>query len=204
MKRENLISYAANFVSFLLDQFQTDIDKIVLFGSVARGDFDDESDIDLFVDTKKEIQKDVLKTLSFFRMSETQKKWELKGLKNELSIKVGDLNKWKLKRDILTDGIILYGKFKELPDTVEYYLLIKPSFKKFSRSKKVSLWRSLYGYSQKTNSKTYKTKGIVNEVDGKRIESGIIIKMTNKKQVLDFLNKEKISYTVNEIWSDNL
>jgi len=100
MKRENLISYAANFVSFLLDQFQTDIDKIVLFGSVARGDFDDESDIDLFVDTKKEIQKDVLKTLSFFRMSETQKKWELKGLKNELSIKVGDLNKWKLKRDI--------------------------------------------------------------------------------------------------------
>ncbi len=205
MKRQSLISYAMNFASFLLDEkISQGIDNIILFGSVARGDFDEESDIDIFVDTKKNIEEDVHKVMSLFNQSEIQKKWELKGIKNEISVKVGDLSKWRLRRGIITDGILLYGKFKDIAKDIEYYLLLTLSFRKFRQSQKVKLWRKLYGYKQKVGKKIYHSKGIVDKSDTKRLENCLIVPMKNKKEILDFLNKEGIKYSVNEIWSDNI
>ncbi len=194
-----------NFASFLLDEkISQGIDNIILFGSVARGDFDEESDIDVFVDTKKNIEEEVRKVMSLFNQSEIQKKWELKGIKNEISVKVGDLSKWRLRRDIITDGILLYGKFKDLAKDIEYYLLLTLSFRKFKQSQKVKLWRKLYGYKQKVGKKIYHSKGIVDISGTKRLENCLIVPMKNKKEILDFLNKEEIKYSVNEIWSDNI
>lgn len=202
MKRESLISYAMSFASFLLDDLAEEIDRIILFGSVARGTHDKDSDIDLFIDTKKNLEKTVQKSLSLFLRSEVNRKWELKGMKAELSVKVGELKKWKLRRDVISDGILLYGKMKDVPEDTEYYLLLKPSFRKFTQSHKVKLWRRLYGYKQKVGSKSYVTEGLVEKLGGRRIENGILLPMKNKKEVLDFLNKERIPYTVNELWSD--
>lgn len=205
MKREELISYAISFVSFLLDsKIFKHIDKIILFGSVSRGDFDEESDIDIFIDTNEEISDDVKKQLNLFKQSETQKKWELKGLKNELSLKIGDLDKWKLKRDMISNGIMLYGKYKQVPENIKYYLLIKPTVSKLKLGKKIKIWRKLYGYKQKVGPKIYITKGLVEKLDGKRLESGILVPIEKKNEIITYLNKEKIDYTINEIWSDNL
>lgn len=205
MKEEELIAYSANFVAFLIEEeIIKDIDTIILFGSVARGNFDEESDIDIFIDTKKDIEKEVLKTLALFKKSRIYKKWELKGIKNEISIKVGEMKKWALKRDVLSDSIILYGKYKEMPDNVEYYLLIRPSFKKFNKSKQVKIWRKLYGYRQKVGKKTYNSPGLIENTGGRRLENGLIVPMKDKKVVIEFLNKMKVEYTVNEIWSDTL
>lgn len=205
MKKEELVAYSASFVSLLLEEEITkDIDTIILFGSVARGNFDEESDIDLFVDTKKDLEKEVLKTLALFKKSSIYKKWELKGIKNEISIKVGEIKKWELKRDVLSDSIILYGKYKEMPENIEYYLLIRPSFKKFNKSKQVKIWRKLYGYKQKVGKKIYSTPGLIENSKGKRLENGLIVPMKDKKVVIEFLNKMKVEYTVNEIWSDTL
>lgn len=205
MNQNNLIAYATSFVSFVLDhEVSAEINRAILFGSVARGAFDEESDIDLFIDTKGEIENEIRTLLCLFQDSDTQKKWDLKGIKNELSVKVGDLDKWKLKRDMITDGIILYGKFKEIPENIEYYLLITPSFKKFSKSQKVKIWRNLYGYKQKVGKKVYKTQGLLEKSNGKRIENGMLVRMSNKKDIVGFLNKKRINYAVNEIWSDSL
>ena len=205
MKQNNLIAYATSFVSFVLDDaVSAKISRIILFGSVARCTFDEESDIDLFIDTKEDLESEIKRTLYLFQNSDIQKKWDLKGIKNDLSIKTGDLDKWKLKRDIITDGIILYSKFKEIPENAEYYLLITPSFKKFSKSQKVKIWRNLYGYKQKVGKKVYKTEGLLKKLNGKRVENGIIVKMSNKKHIVDFLNKKRVNYTVNEVWSDSL
>lgn len=205
MKKENLVSYAMGFASFLLDEkIAKDIDRIILFGSVPRGTFDEESDVDFFIDTKKEIEAEVQAILSLFNRSEVRKKWELKGIKNELSVKTGDLAKWKLRRDILTDGIILYGKYKELPENIEYYVLIQPSFAKFKKVHKVKIWRKLYGYRQKVGKKTYQTRGLIERLGGKRVESGIIVPTKSKSELLSFLNSREIGYTINELWSDNL
>ena len=206
MDRETLISYANAFVSFLLDtEISKNIDKIILFGSVARGDFDEESDIDIFIDTLKDIGGGVERILNLFMESETYNKWKLRGIKNEISIKTGKLEEWALRRDVISNGIILYGKYNELPEDVKYYLMIKVRFEKMERNTKIKLWRKLYGYRQKIGQKKYETTGLVNELGGKKLErSLLLIPMEKKNEIIKFLNKNKLSYTVNEIWSDNL
>ena len=61
MKQTNLIAYAAHFVSFVLDHgVLQKINRIILFGSVARDIFDEESDIDIFIDVienEKKLEK---------------------------------------------------------------------------------------------------------------------------------------------------
>lgn len=206
MDREALISYAGSFVSFLLDtKISKKLDNVILFGSVARGDFDEESDIDIFVDTDKNINKELERILNLFKESETCKKWRLKGVKNDISLKTGKLEKWSLRRNVISNGIILYGKYKEMPEDVKYYLLIKLKFRKMERKKKIKLWRKLYGYTQKVGIKKYESRGLVEELGGKKLEKSlIIIPMGRKNEIIKFLNRNKVNYTVNEIWSDNL
>lgn len=203
MKRENLIAYSVNFVSFLLDNLGKDINQVILFGSVARGDFDNESDIDLFIDTKTDEEK-IRNLFSLFKKSEIQRKWELKGLKHEISLKIGNLNEWKLKRSIISDGIVLYGKFAGIPEKIEHYALFNLSFGGIKKSRQVKLWRKLYGYKQKVGKRIYETRGLVKELQGRRFESTITIPNKNTQIITDFLKKEKIKYIATEIWSDSL
>jgi len=205
MKKEELIAYVMNFASFIIkEKIGKDIDRIILFGSVARGDFDKESDIDVFIESQKNIEKEIENLLLIFMKSEIQKKWELKGLKNEISLKIGKLDEWELKRSIISDGILLYGKFEEFPDKMKQYVLFELKFDKFNRNKKVSLWRKLYGYKQKVENKSYLTNGLVSKIGGKKMASGIIIPGNKTKEILDFLNKEKIKYNIRDIWTDKI
>ena len=114
MERSDLISYAINFVSFLIRE-KTNIDKIILFGSVARNDFDDESDIDLFIDTKLD-KNEIESILELYEKSEDNKKYRLESVNNKISLKIGKLGEWKsIKRSIISNGILLYGKYEEMP-----------------------------------------------------------------------------------------
>lgn len=206
MKRESLISYALSFVSYLFNkEIAKRINKIILFGSVARGDFDDESDIDLFIDTDEKSEKEIEKELSVFKKTETQRKWELKGLKQNISLKMGNLDEWKsLKRSIISDGVLLYGKFEQAPEGIKQYSLFELKFGKLARNKKVILWRRLYGHNQKANGKIYSTKGKLYEFEGKRIEKGIVVPAGKVREAIDFLEKEKIKYTIRDVWSDGI
>lgn len=205
MNRESLIGYSMNFASFLIDNMVgKHIKKIILFGSVARGDFTKESDIDIFIDTDKENEKEIGKQLKLFTQSKANEIWKLKGVENEISIKVGDLNKWSLKRSIVSSGILLYGKYKEVPENVKYYVIISMSLEKLNYASQMSLWRRLYGYKQKIGRKTYETKGLLNKLEGKKIGKAVILVPSQAKiEIIDFLNKNKVKYTINDLWSDN-
>lgn len=206
MNKFELISYAMDFCSFLLRSNVGDrINRIILFGSVVRGDFDKESDVDIFVDSKYKIEKDVNKVLKSFELSDVNEKWQLKGIRNPLSVKVGVLEKWKLRRSVISDGIVLYGKYVEMPKNVKYYLLLSLDFKGLDRNKKISVWRKLYGYRQKIGSRSYVSKGLLSEVNGKKIDKGVIVVPSeNKDKVIEFLKKNKIKHRINEIWSDTV
>ncbi len=204
MKRHNLIAYASSFTSFLLDTFTGRIDRILLFGSVARGDFDTESDIDVFVDTPEHKEQEINRILSLFKESEVHRKWELKGLTSELSLKVGRLAEWKLRRSVISDGVLLYGKFKDIPEKVEHYLLLSLSFAHIPKSKQVKLWRKLYGYKQKVGKKIYTTEGLLSKLDGKRLEGVSIVPVKNSREIMAFLKEHKVTYTLNEMFSDTL
>jgi len=204
MERTSIIGYAMSFASFLLDsKIGGRINKIILFGSVARGDYSKESDIDLFIDTDEKIEKEIDKLLVLFDSSRISESWKLKGIKNEISVKTGKLKKWSLRRNVISSGLMLYGKYNEIPEKVNYYAMIKMDVKKFRTSKQMRIWRKLYGYRQKIGSKVYTGKGLVEKTGGKKIGKAVIlIPMENRKEIIGFLNKNKVSYTVNELWSD--
>ena len=79
MKRNKLISLAQSFVAFLIES--VDIDQAILFGSIVNNDFDNESDIDLFIETNKKKENKIRKILEKFEKSETYEKYTLRGIK---------------------------------------------------------------------------------------------------------------------------
>ena len=180
------------------------INKIILFGSVARGDFNPESDIDLFIDADKRLEKEINNLLLLFKFSEAQKVWEMKKVTNGLSLKVGSLSQWGLRREVISSGIILYGKFQELPEKTKYYAL----FQIESGNKKVAhqmrIWRKLYGYTQKIGKKRYTFKGLIDQFQGRKLGKAVfIVPMENRREVIVFLNKSKVKYSIHELWSDS-
>ncbi|MBI2669441.1 nucleotidyltransferase domain-containing protein [Candidatus Woesearchaeota archaeon] len=179
------------------------INKIILFGSVARGDFTEKSDVDIFADADEKLESDVLKILKLFDASRARETWKLKNVMNEISVKVGNLQKWRLRREVISSGIMLYGKYSEIPEKTKYSALITLDVRKKSTAEQMQIWRNLYGYAQKIANKTYSAAGLVQEAGGKKLGKAIIlIPMERRIQILQFLNKNRVHYSLHEIWSD--
>ena len=202
--KSRMIAYALDFTSFLLES-RVEPKKVILFGSVVTGESDRESDIDIFIDIDESEEKKIRNVLKIFDKTFGDK-WRLKGVQNQLSLKVGNLDKWpKLKRSIQSYGILLYGKYSETPENMKSYLLFRLNFSRMPRAKKVSIWRKLYGYSQKVGRKNYEKKGIIESLGGKKVEKSVVLIPTgNSQKFKEFLNKNRVDFLVNEIWSDNL
>ena len=201
MKQNELISKALMFAGFLIDKVPK-IDSILLFGSVARGDFDKESDIDIFVETDEE-KENIQKILNLFNSSMINENFSIKGINNDIVVKAGRLEEWgSLKDSILADGISLYNKYDASPEGLKHEYIFKISLDKLKRRKKVELWRQLYGYTQKVKSKTYDYPGIIVNKQGKKMANGIfLIPAKHKKTFTTLLKENKVSYELHEVWS---
>lgn len=202
MERSDLISYAIDFVSFLIRK-KPKINKIILFGSVARNEFDSESDIDLFVDTEL-TKNEVESILELYEISEDSRKYRLDGVNNKIRLKVGKLDEWKsIKRGVISNGILLYGKYEEMPKGIRNYALFKILIGKIQRKDKIKIWRKLYGYKQKVGKKVYYSRGLIEENNGRKITPGLFLTPIEKSQdMIDFLKKNKIDYEVKEVFMD--
>lgn len=201
--QNELISYAESFAAFLLKDksIGNNISKIILFGSVARGDFDDESDIDIFIETSLS-EKLFQKQLDLFNKSRISEYYRLSGIKNEIVLKVGKLKRWKgLHESIAENGIILYGKYEEKQKELLHFTLFKISVEKRKFSSKVKIWRQLYGYKQKVGKKIYISPGLLQKLDAVKLAKGIfLVPFYNRQKVLDFLDKCKVSYEMLDIY----
>ncbi|MEW5896256.1 MAG: nucleotidyltransferase domain-containing protein [Nanoarchaeota archaeon] len=209
MKSNNLIAYAMDFASFLIQNIddKEKINSVLLFGSTAREDFSEESDIDIFIDTKnKEMEKVAEEILSKFQRSiKYTKYWKLLGIANEISLKTGELEKWELKESIISDGIVLYGKY--LPMTkmeAKPYVIFELKIKG-NRRDKIRIWRKIYGYTQKVNEKSYESRGLVREYDGKKIgKATFIIPLEHIQRMAKYLSQNKVLYSTYKIWSNTI
>ncbi|HLC84757.1 MAG TPA: nucleotidyltransferase domain-containing protein [Candidatus Nanoarchaeia archaeon] len=201
-----IIGYAMSFASFLIDSpLGEKINKIILFGSAARGDFTSESDVDIFVDCDQTLERELEKLLTLFTSSQTYKIWALKNVHHEISLKVGDLSTWSLRREVISSGVILYGKYSEQLATAKYYALIGiEGLSKKGTAEQMHIMRKLYGYTQKVGKKKYSTEGLLRTVGGMKLGRGVLaLPMDHRQQVLSFLTKNKISYKIYEVWSDS-
>lgn len=203
MKKSELISYAASFAAFLLrnEEIANTISRIILFGSSIRGDFDKESDIDMFIETGIS-EKKIQKQLDLFTKSRVHEMYSLAGIQNEIVLKVGRLEKWAgLHESIVEDGVLLYGKYEESPQKLLHYTLFKISSGKKKISVKVKIWRKIYGYTQRVGKKVYASKGILEEWGCRRLAKGIFLApFHNRQRIVDFLDRNKISYEMVDVY----
>jgi predicted nucleotidyltransferase len=196
----NLEAYALAFVSFVLPKLKG-IDEIILFGSSVREEADETSDVDLFFNSlEKENEAIIKKELVKFYKSKVAEVFFLKGIKNPINVLVGNLNKWKLKRSIISEGIVLFGKYKSFPENLEGFVLVSIApIKDITKRNKII--RFLFGREEKTYSK----KGLIQELNGKKISPNVFtVPINHSKEIVSFLNKEKIDFNIFEFWSDEL
>jgi predicted nucleotidyltransferase len=200
--KSDLIAYAMSFTSFVLPKIK--VNEIILFGSVARGDYGKESDIDIFFDVdnnkEEEIKKILNNELIKFSKSKIAETWSLMGIKNDISIKVGKLDEWKLKRSIISEGIVLYGKYKELPNNLKksIYINIKP-IKDITKRNKII--RALFG----RRDEKYNNDGLIIKLNGKKLTpTSFMIPTDNTDEVFNILSKEKIDYQFFEMWGEKV
>lgn len=184
MKNEKLIAKAMDFSSFLIERIGREkIRRIILFGSAARNEAGEESDIDIFIDLVQDDKKttDEIKKAkeSFIASKKNKDYWELKGINNEFSLKIGTLDKWKtLKASIISNGLMLYGKFDILPENARNITIL--SFDSVRpESKRVTLSKKLFGYSQAGK----KYSGLVEKYGAEKIGKGVIIVPSEQEHI---------------------
>ncbi|MBS3136421.1 nucleotidyltransferase domain-containing protein [Candidatus Woesearchaeota archaeon] len=201
-KSRELIAYASAFASWIIPKVEAE--EVILFGSVARGDFAEESDIDIFInvsgDVKKQesAEKTARKELELFYASKIGEIWKLKGINHKISLKVGNLEQWQLKRSIVANGIVLYGRYKSMPKNTKAYtqFVLKPVQKISARNRVI---RTLFGRKEKG----YMTNGLVSEWGGKKLTPlSFVIPHAHTQEIIMYLNEDKVSYTLFEFWTD--
>lgn len=190
-----LISYAGTFVSYFIKKIKPNelkkINAIYLFGSVAQGDINKSSDVDIFVETNSKIEnldnikESYFKTIWF-------KNWEKLGISNEINIISGKLNDWKLKSSIEASGIILFGH--HTPSKFTKWQMINWTAPKDAKQR-VELQRKIFGYWGKD--KRY--AGLIEKEGWKRINSSAIL-VKSSDAILEILHKLKVRYELQDVY----
>ncbi len=202
-----LIAYSQDFSSFLMEKLGEKSDnvvQIILFGSVARGEAEKDSDVDLFIETIDSTLEERINEIKekFYSSVKVKKYWELLEVKNEFHLTIGKIKEWDdLKRSLIANGITLYGKYHGAPKLQHFYLfLVNPGTK---RSKNVSIWRSLYGYKQRVGNKIYEKEGLVKQYNGRKLARGVfIIPSEHASKLISFLKKNKFTYKIIQSWQE--
>ncbi len=198
---ETLKAYAARFTSFLIERFGEEtskIDNIILYGSVARGTADKESDVDIFVDTTHEIEEKVNEILEEFYDSREYTLFRSKGVDNEIELKIGELSEWDdLHRSISSTGKVLWGRYKITEEPIGTKHKIIFYWDKIGRSRS-SFLNKLYGYE----SKDKKVVGLLEKWDGKKIgKSSIMIPIQYKQNKLELIEEYDVNSKNIEVYS---
>lgn len=197
-----LKSYASYFVSYLLNNLKNleMIERIVLFGSVAKDQATKESDVDIFIEVKKKtkaLEEEIRKIEEQFYQSREAIIFKAREINNPLSIKMGKLNEWPdLSRSIASTGIIFYGPYKEskLPQGLKHFLIV--FWDKIGKNRGAFL-NKLYGFS--VGGKRY--KGLIEKFSGKKLgKSCIMIPIEYRDDFIGILQHYKVNAKIIEVY----
>ena len=201
-----LVAYAEDFASYLIENLGKEsefIKQIILFGSASRGETDENSDIDLFVNTDKKIEDKLNKIKEeFYNSIKFKKYWKLLNIQNEINLSVGKLEDWgDLKVSISANGIVLYGKFAGEAKLKHNYLFIVTPVK--DRNKSISVWRELYGYTQKAKKKEYIQEGLIKKYNGEKLSRGVFfIPVKHSQEIIRYLRSKKFGVQIIPFYSE--
>ncbi len=181
-KLEKFINKIKNFMDNKFSKYE-EIESIVLFGSLASGKFNEESDIDICVLFKRNTPKIMENTIFDYFLN----------LGKDLNYSIQcvfffpeNINNWDtiFIENILAEGQLLYGNpnyYEILIKTLEFrpYQILTLNLRALNSSAKMKLKRILYGYktTKKYSEKLYKYKkeGIVKKLQGMKLGRGSFI-----------------------------
>lgn len=208
MKQNELFAYTYNFISMIFEnrKIKDSLKQIILFGSIARGDFDEESDIDLFFEIKnefneKETEQLIKATINKFEIV-AEKTWNLRNINLPIKVIVGrddDITWENLKEEIKNYGLVLYGQYQEQK---ENKALISYSLKNLNQNEKMNCLRKLYGYTTKTKKKVYSNKGFISTIGAvKTATNQILAKIEDAKKIMALLKEFNVPCKVVKIYT---
>lgn len=207
--------YIAEIKSFFNDKVSkfSYIDSIILFGSYALVNCDENSDIDLCVIFKKETPQN-LETDIFRHLLDLSKKIDI--LVDVIFIYPEQIDTidHTLLESILAEGLLLYGNvyYKELllkNIKLQPFQIVNFNLKNMDMSNKMKFKRMLYGYktSREYSKKIYNyhRDGLVHKIKGQKLSSGTII---IPERSLPLIEKEFKGFNVNfsnfRIWKQKI
>ena len=206
----SLYAYIYDFLSVVFeeDSVRQKIDAIILYGSVAKGTSDAQSDIDLFFATKhrsnnQEVERMIKHALNSFEV-QSEKTWALRGQVQPISYIIGSLQDetWKSLRDeLISSGIVLYGSYHEAPSGIAHYALFSYSLASLERRHKMKFIRALFGYHLKKGRTLYTQQGLLERKGGIKLGSNAIL--VRQQDITDFkahFSQHKIRYKIMETW----
>ena len=196
--KTSAVACALDFTSFLLE-IGISPERVMLIESP--GHLGERTLVVEIADSEKE------KVETSFKAFEAAKgkEWRDNGV-SRIALKTGHLNNWpELRRSAEGSGILLFAQYAEAQRSLKQFVLFRLNFRGMSRDKKVSLWRKLYGYSQKVGRKRYEQKGLVEQLSGKKMEKGIVlIPAAASQQFTEFLSSNKVEFAAKKVWGDEL
>ena len=175
-----------------------DVKAIILYGSLARGEFTSRSDVDLFIlttdyNTQKEIYDKVIELESEI------------GRKIQPTIRtLAELQKTDtgLLQNIFQEGKILYLREPfDIPSAIllqqKPYLIYSFQISHLLQKDKARFNRQFYEQKRKG----YKYKGLLQEIGGQKLSAGcIIIPYAQKQKIEKFFKKFKVEFEQLKVW----
>jgi len=175
-----------------------DVKAIILYGSLARGEFTSRSDVDLFIltteyKTQKEIHDKVIELESEI------------GRNIQPTIRtIVELQKTDtgLLQNIFQEGKILYLREpSDIPSAIllqqKPYLIYSFQISSLLQKDKVRFNRQLYEQTKKE----YKYKGLLQEIGGQKLSAGcVMIPYEQKEKIEKFFKKFKVKFEQLKVW----
>jgi predicted nucleotidyltransferase len=175
-----------------------DVKAVILYGSLARGEFTSRSDVDLFIlttedKTQKEIHDKVIELESEI------------GRNIQPTIRtIVELQKTDtgLLQNIFQEGKILYLREpSDIPSAIllqqKPYLIYSFQISSLLQKEKARFNRQLYEQTRKE----YKYKGLLQEIGGQRLSAGcVMIPYEQKEKIEKFFKKFKVKFEQLKVW----
>ncbi len=201
MKNSDIQAYASTFASFLMRKLGDNIkniDGIILYGSVAKGNAMKTSDVDIFIDAKKDLKKEISDIIDEFYKSRDALLFKARGIENEINVKTGELKNWKdLHMSITSTGITLWGRYEATEKPIGSQHKIIFYWDKIDRNRGAFL-NKIYGY--KSGEKRY--PGLLERFNGEKIgKSNIIIPIKHKEEIIRLIKKYGVHSKTIEVFT---
>ena len=184
----------------------SEIESVIIFGSVARDQAGKESDLDVCIVLKNKNTKSNISN----KILDLEEKYD-----TNINLVFTDYSFKELDRQfietVLREGITIYGKTPDVSIQqleLEPYEIIKFDLSNLDQSKKMKIKRLLYGIKTKKKYKekiyTNKQEGLVEKLGGLRIGiASILIPEKKSREIENILRENNVTLRKITIWLSN-